>query len=502
MNVVFRNKDFTTKIALPQPVTVERYSWNMIGGPDKAYLQAPNDGDAWELTKLLRCPIEIWGNDGQPHWWGFVNKVTIPHGNRMAVGMGLDAMYNRVMADWSTGTDSGTTTAALDQLSENEFGRKAKKLSVQNANETQAGKVRDLYLAEHKYPRPELEFSGGRNYVAIECLGWWQTLDWRYYTNTGTDNVEDTAQISAIITADGQLLGGTVIENTSGITSLETRDGKQTGLSYIKELLEAGTSNIRPLLSRVDVDRYLHIYERAVEPSEGTADYVMLPDGNLETNVGAYVPPEKCVCAAWVSVKGVTSPLVGMTQMRPIFIESAEYNIAQNQTTYRAADAFEQHRLEKYLEDQGNNGGLGGGETGGATTYWPYAWVHSRTVGSDPDESDSRNLVITSTNFANMTSTVVFTTQSPGLYLIGISGTCHDPYEQLAASISGDGSFIPLTGYVPQHSGVPYANGLTYAAVVTLAKLDASDPVTCVLGSGTSDATFDECYAWMQKVSN
>jgi hypothetical protein len=99
------------------------------------------------------------------------------------------------------------------------------------------------------------------------------------------------------------------------------RDGSNTGLVYITELLNAGSINARPMLAYVDKNRYLHVYERIAE----TTEYIMRDDGNLETILGKIIQPEDCVSAAWVRVKDVPDTLGGISAMRPFFIERAEY---------------------------------------------------------------------------------------------------------------------------------------------------------------------------------
>jgi hypothetical protein len=168
---------------------------------------------------------------------------------------------------------------------------------------------------------PELELSGGQSQIIIECYGWWKTLAWKYYTNVATSAVENTTQVSDIVTACGQFINGTVVENTAGMTSVPTRDGSNNGLAYIMELLNAGTTNARPLLAYVDKNRYLHVYEQIAE----TTEYIMRPDGMLETLQGKLVEPENCLNAVWVRVKGVPDTLGGISAMRPFFVQKAEY---------------------------------------------------------------------------------------------------------------------------------------------------------------------------------
>jgi hypothetical protein len=316
MNIVFYNRDFTGTVPLNLDIQIERYSHAMIGGPDTATLKIRPTSDKWELTKLLRCPVEIYGEDGGLKWWGFVDRVVIPHG-KIRVGLGLDELYNSV----SVKHQSGTTSASLDTQSVGEYGTKEYFINLSNAPEADATAYRATYLEAHKYAVPELELSGGGDEIVMECYGWWKTLSWKYYTDPSTDPVENTTQITNMVTSCGQFIRGVVLHDLAGIATTPTRDGSNNALVYITELLNAGSVNARPMLAYVDKDRYLHVYERIVE----TAEYIMRDDGNLETLLGKIVQPENCVSAAWVSVKGVPDTLGGISVMRPFFIDRAEY---------------------------------------------------------------------------------------------------------------------------------------------------------------------------------
>ena len=375
MDVVFFERDFTGKISLAVDVAIERYSWNMIGGPQKAYLSTEITADRWELMKLIRCPVEIYDDAGGIVWWGYVNRVTVPQ-EEQRFGLGLDELYNYVIAAYA----DGDTAAASDATSITEYGQKEYRLNDNQATQTEGEASRDLYLGEHKYARPELEFSGGDDSIKIECYGWYTTLGWKYYALATYANTENTTQISAIVTAAGQHLAGTIVEDTAGITSNEYRDGRSPALGSINALLNAGTSNTRPLLAYVDKTRYLHVYERDVEPTTNP-DYLLREDGRLITPLGRVVPDQECKVGVWVKVKDVPDTLGGISAMRPFFVESAEYNTDRDKTTYRAAGAFEQTRLAKYIATvvSGRNGMNGAGGVYSPPIWWtpeaaPLTW--------------------------------------------------------------------------------------------------------------------------------
>jgi len=366
MNTIFYNKDFSKTAAQPPAdFIVDRYSWNMIGGPQTAYLKAKPNADKWELMKLLRAPIEIYGDDGDIVWWGFVNRITIPIGDQQRLGLGLNELYNYIVVTYN----QGDTAAGSDTNSINEYGQKEKFINDTIATQTQGEAKRDLYLLDHKFAKPELEFSGGNDDVSIECYGWNTTLGWKYYSDDTTSNTANETQIESIVTDAGQFLAGTIVEGASGLTSTPLRDGTNTALFYINQLLSAGTSNTQPYLSVVDKNRYLHVYERAAQPL--SPEYLLRDDGKLITPLGRVVPDQECKVGAWVKPKGVPSVLGGFSAMSMFFIESAEYNVAQDKTTYRAAGAYDQIRLSLFVAAvaSGDSGGNLSGSIGDGTIY-------------------------------------------------------------------------------------------------------------------------------------
>src|SRR3990172_434512 len=322
MNVIFYNRDFSHTLPLPASVavTVERYSHHMIGGPEHAYLRLSLGADRWETMKLLRAPLEIW-DEGKCLWWGYVNKVTVPNGQKQRIGLGLDELYNYVIVAYA----DGDTAAGSDTNSISEYGQKEIRLNNTNATQTEAEQSRGLYLADHQDAREELEFSGGNQEIAVECYGWYSTLGWKHYTDADATNTENTTQISAMVTAAGQFFAGSIIEATAGITSNENRDGHSTALTYINQLLNAGTTNVRPLLARVDRQRYLHVYERSAEPPTNAPDYLWRGDGKLETPLGQIVPDKECKTAVWAKPKDIPSTLGGFSAIGSFFFYLPPY---------------------------------------------------------------------------------------------------------------------------------------------------------------------------------
>lgn len=386
MQAVFYKRDFSGKLNLPKTLglQVERYSWHMEGGPEKATIKARATADKWELNKLLRCPVEIYGkNESDPVWWGYVVKVTIPQGEQR-FGRGLENMFNHVRVRFES---DSITEASSDTVSIAEYGQKETILRNYGLTGLEAGQLRSTELKRSKDPISEVE-KGYIEEVVIECVGWYETLRWKHYENTTDSNVETTTQISTIVGDVGQFIQGVLIQDASGVVSNQRRDNRD-GLSCVNEILQSGTSNNRPLLSRVDKNRYLHIWERSEKPPAGDVDFILRDDGRLEYIAGgALVPDELCTVAKWVKAKGSPNEY-------SFFIESAEYIVANDKTDYRAADAYEQRRLAKYIADivTGDGPHLWSGlfQTGTQDGYGfePY-WV---ALGGDNDDVTRVNAV-------------------------------------------------------------------------------------------------------------
>lgn len=89
---------------------------------------------------------------------------------------------------------------------------------------------------------------------------------------------ESTSQLENLISTGGQFFGEIEIDIESGVYSSPYRDGDQSALSCAEELMDSGTTNLRRLLSRVDNQRRVEIFE---EPISGSQDYYLHASGVL-----------------------------------------------------------------------------------------------------------------------------------------------------------------------------------------------------------------------------
>ena len=131
-----------------------------------------------------------------------------------------------------------------------------------------------------------------------------------------------TCALPIFIVACGQFIRGVIVEDLAGFSSVPKRDGRNTGLNYINELLNAGSVNGRRMLATVDKNRVVHIYEQKPEDPE----LLVNNDGNFETLLERPIESQNCTHAVWAKIKGVPSTVNrGMTAMGTFFVDRSEY---------------------------------------------------------------------------------------------------------------------------------------------------------------------------------
>lgn len=170
---------------------VRWFSWSVEGGPDAAEVEAEGSTLAlWALTERLRCPLEIVDRQQRSVWWGFISAVRLPWGNRTAV-LRLEEMANRVGVRYrpvigASGDDPLERQVIWVNSAESQriYGVKEKLIEAGHLSAAQAAALAGAELARHALPR--LEWIGSdiceQGQAVIQARGWWQTLDWKRYT--------------------------------------------------------------------------------------------------------------------------------------------------------------------------------------------------------------------------------------------------------------------------------------------------------------------------------
>jgi len=355
------NRDF----GAPDPVLprlewqVERYSTHAMGGCYEAIVSARGDVmSLWELLEVLRCPVQIRAAEGDILWWGYISAVDIITVNPYAqnqepiqASASLESMYNSVAVAYNLAEPGGktgerqTTAWANDEFSQGFYGIKELLASGGDlASAAVAENARDTLLEQKRLPIAEITFRQTLpSRATIRCFGWWQSLAWRY-VNIATEVVRDTAvQIVNMCTTYGQYFSAVDCQITSGITSSEFQDGDTTTLATVEKLMEAGTTNKRRILSYVDLDRRVRIFE------EPNTDYPRFQrsDGNMYDGYGVPLRASTAESGYWARLTDILPPNINQEMLANPdfrFVESCEYDVKNDlvNLTYRdALDPFE-----------------------------------------------------------------------------------------------------------------------------------------------------------------
>lgn len=184
---IFAPRGFNGQLVeLPLAYEVERYSRSVYGGPKQATLQVSGDAQPlWELLNRLRCPVEIWTDDGACPWWGFVSEVDLRIG-QVTASASLEEMANRIAVAYTINGDSGkqrkTTIWAEDSESIAKYGIKELLQTSSASSDAHALAALTTFLSQRSTPKfvPEVGDNDDENSATIICRGWWSTLGWRY----------------------------------------------------------------------------------------------------------------------------------------------------------------------------------------------------------------------------------------------------------------------------------------------------------------------------------
>jgi hypothetical protein len=332
-SVIFQSRDFSVRNAPRVDLTVKSLLWNVVGGPLEASISATGGKlELWELVEFLRCPVIIVDERAEPLWWGFVNEVRVNTGIEM--GLSLASMANRIAVAYSyvkPGTTSvgqrKTTSWVEDAISIATYGYKELLSSQAGLTDEAAEALRNALLASKRFPQGVITpgQASKTQGATLYCRGWFDTLSWRHYRNTGTANKLTTEQITAIVNSSGQFLRGTIVHDISGISSSEYRAGDMNAKREIEALLAVGTTNGRRLLATVNQDRWLVIDE---EPEPDIASVLLRSDGRL-VNAKTGAEMRKPPVGQWVYLQDLIPPSVDLSRVLDPslqFVEGASWN--------------------------------------------------------------------------------------------------------------------------------------------------------------------------------
>jgi hypothetical protein len=205
--IELENRDFTPYLERHwDTLTVDRYSKSALTGQLKATLTATGlDEEIWRFIETLRCSVKLHDTEtAKVVWVGFISAVEIISSTGVKYTVDIETMANTVSVmydyidvEYNTGTDTHTESIA-------EYGIKERLLSASEVNVDEAESVRQGELDRSHYPGGALPEFGGCNpesRAVIECSGWFETLNWRYYeVHKGEFNVDPCYEEGALDT--------------------------------------------------------------------------------------------------------------------------------------------------------------------------------------------------------------------------------------------------------------------------------------------------------------
>lgn len=159
------------------------YRSSVQGGPVWAEVTVNGAEDAlWSVLDWLRRPIEIRDPAGVKVWWGMVQEVRLQV-NGMTIGLSLEEMATRVAVAVYNGDGAAVTLWSEDADFVERYGYKELLYSQGSGDQLAANAKLVELLANYAEPNATLSLQQRTKPGAlITCIGWWETLGWRYFT--------------------------------------------------------------------------------------------------------------------------------------------------------------------------------------------------------------------------------------------------------------------------------------------------------------------------------
>lgn len=204
------------------PVYNYRHTIAAVGGFDTAScdiaIRSRDEGQEF-LDQYLGNRVAFYvDNPVEPIWEGFINRMTFSAGG-VQYTISLDEMSNYVVTIYTTSNVSPATTqsaVAQNTTSQSIYGIKEEQidLGLMLAG-TGVTLMRDTVLAQKAYPKSSILPGNGGGLLHIEFLGFYHTLEWENYRETGTGSIQLGSFVDTIIT---NLLNGTTFFNNADVT--------------------------------------------------------------------------------------------------------------------------------------------------------------------------------------------------------------------------------------------------------------------------------------------
>lgn len=177
---------------LPLTWSVERMSWRAVGGPWTARLRAesPHLNTLWQLAERLGCGLTLF-DAREAAWWGYFSALEL-HTQGQVVRLALDGMSNQVAVAYHERTPNAwvgprqQSPWVADAASIARYGEKQRVFTLDSAEADATSAVAYAATLLHCYAGPQittLAGSGPEQYAVVEGRGWWEHLDWRFYSD-------------------------------------------------------------------------------------------------------------------------------------------------------------------------------------------------------------------------------------------------------------------------------------------------------------------------------
>jgi len=261
----------------------ERYSsyvheLGAIGGFISAQTDMPltvDDADIW-YDKGLGRKVKAFNYNGDVIWQGFVNELTITagpisssRGPLVTIGNIVGGKYSPINPETGVVGSEVDTPLVQDTVSQGLYGKWEKWVSIGQAEEAAALQVRDVFLADMRFPKSRDDASvlnATSPVISLSCIGDVNWLSSYVYNNAtmGLGYLSD--KLKAILAADPNSVISTnynyITDNLSLVVVTEDMD--RFAIDIIKELLAIGNDT-------TDDRRIFGVFE------EGLVIYGILP---------------------------------------------------------------------------------------------------------------------------------------------------------------------------------------------------------------------------------
>jgi hypothetical protein len=159
------------------------YRSSVQGGPVWAEVSVHGPEDAlWSALDWLRRPLEIRDPSGAAVWWGLVNEVRIQI-NGMTIGLSLEEMATRVAVASYNAAGAAVTLWSEDAAFVARYGYKELLYSMGAGDQLAANAKLVELLNNYAEPNATLSLQqrSAPPSALLSCIGWWETLSWRYF---------------------------------------------------------------------------------------------------------------------------------------------------------------------------------------------------------------------------------------------------------------------------------------------------------------------------------